>query len=140
MQQFHTIPGRAIYLLLSSLLCIGLAGMAGCGGDEESNPNEPEPQPDSSAFITAVTVGGSEATYHDESIPAGGAPAPAVVGTEHIVRGGSVVLEVTTEETAEALYIGVEDAAGGLLGAGIGVRAILLDRQSGHRAAIAGRS
>ncbi|MGD8396172.1 MAG: hypothetical protein PVF43_11930 [Candidatus Eiseniibacteriota bacterium] len=116
----------AMYRPTLALVVVATLAFLACSSDDDDNPNEPAPPPESSAYIGGVSVGGTDATYHSETIPTGTAGAPGVVGAGQIVSGGSLVLEVSVEDNAEALYVAVEGASGGyyevdLTGGGGGV-------------------
>jgi hypothetical protein len=112
MRNPRALHPRATKLLLMGLLCVGVAGLAGCGSDDD-NPSEPGTPPNTDAIISAVSVGGTAATYHTESVPTGDTPGPTVIGASQIVAGGSVALEVTVEDTAEQLFVALDQAGGG---------------------------
>ena len=113
MRHPQSLHRRATYFFFLSLIVISLGGWGDCDCDDD--PAEPAP-PGTSGFISSVAVGGSQATYHPETLTTGVIPGPLVVGAHQIVARGSLVLEVTVEDTATELYFTVDGATGGYYG------------------------
>jgi len=115
MRLFHSLPSRAARLLLVSIVCVGVASLVGCGGDddEDNTPSGPALPTTTSGYIGSVSAGGTMGTYVAEAIPSGTAVAPTVVGAQQIVDGGSVILEVSVDDTSEMLVVGVSNAEAG---------------------------
>ena len=86
-----------------------LAVMVVAVGCDEDSDDEPA----ISMFLSDVRVGSVEATLEDGAFPTDGSESPPTVnGSTQIVRGGSVILQVTTPDNAEELLIGLENENG----------------------------
>ncbi len=103
---------RATRLLIVLLTVLPLA-LSSCGKDEEETPNQPQQPTTAAGFVSGVSVGGTTGAYNGEPLPIGSAARPAVVGASQIVEGGSIVLEVTVEDTADQLFVGVAGVESG---------------------------
>jgi uncharacterized protein YfaP (DUF2135 family) len=101
-----TVEGGVTMARLSVwTMCAGLA-LAGCSGDDPAGPGETMEE-----LIPSVAVGGAQGVFVNERFPqaADDAPAPTVRGSAQIVRGGSVIVQVTTPGPASALLVRLAD-------------------------------
>lgn len=97
----HTPLRHALGFVLGVLLVTSLAA---CDSGDTDNPDG-DPLTD---VLAAVRVGGTEASLVNEAFPSDGSgEAPTVTGSDEIVRGGSVLLNVEVPEGAERLLVGV---------------------------------
>ena len=97
----HTPLRHALGFVLGVLLVTSLAA---CDSGDTDNPDG-NPLTD---VLAAVRVGGTEASLVNEAFPSDGSgEAPTVTGSDEIVRGGSVLLNVEVPEGAERLLVGV---------------------------------
>lgn len=95
-------------------LAILVIGLSACDQDMERMPElgpvtPADPIP-ASNFVNDVSRDGAAATYVAEELPTGDAEAPLISGSRWYVSGGSLVLNVTVEETATDLYVSTSNA------------------------------
>jgi hypothetical protein len=65
------------------------------------------PDPDANEIVGQVGVEGAVGTYVDEAFPGGDGDGPLVLGASQYIQGASIVLEVTADDTATQLLVGV---------------------------------
>jgi hypothetical protein len=99
---------RYSWIALSCLVLVG------CDADYERfgdlDPVAPRDPVAATEWLLDVNADGSSATYSEEVMPVGTAMAPSVVAARQIVRGGSLVMAVTVEDTADELFVSVRNA------------------------------
>ena len=102
---------RTFFTVLVGTLALGLVS---CDSDYERfgdrGPVTPSDPVGASEWVLDVNVDGTSATYSTEEMAEGTGPAPSIVAARQIVRGGSLVMAITVEDTAEELYVGVANA------------------------------
>lgn len=93
---------------------IVVAGIAACDNDPERSSElgpiqPPDPIP-VTRYVSGVDMDGATTTYTVDPMPTGDAAAPALTGSAWFVRGGSMVVNVTVEDTATQLYVSTTNA------------------------------
>jgi hypothetical protein len=94
-------------------ICAALALAGGLSACSDDNPAAPGEKMDE--LIPIVTVGGAAGVFVNQAFPgaSGGAPAPTVRSSAQIVRGGSVIVQVTTSGPASELLVRLADPQAG---------------------------
>lgn len=93
---------------LALLLFFGV----GCdlfGGDDDEGDDEAAV----TSFVSSVRTGNQEATLEEGNFPqAGTGNAPTLSGSNQLVRGGSLVMQVSTDDDIDEMLIGVLNQGG----------------------------
>lgn len=101
-------------ILTLALATVFVMGGAGCDEDyqrfDEIGPVTPRDPVGADAWVLDVNVDGTSAAYSVEEMPTGTTTAPTVLGAGQIVRGGSLVMAVTVDDTADQVLVGVGNA------------------------------
>jgi hypothetical protein len=112
---------------------LALVGLAACDNDPERiqdlgpiTPSDPIP---ATNYIDAVARDGGSGMYVDEEMPIGDATAPELDGSLWFVRGGSMVLNVTVEDTATELYVSATRADLGYYRVPLDGSAVVIDEE-----------
>lgn len=101
-------------ILLLSLTSFVVVATLGCDADYERfddlGPVTPRDPVGASEWLLDVNVDGNSAAYSSEEMPSGTAAAPTVLAAGQIVRGGSLVMAVTVEDTVDEVLVSVSNA------------------------------
>ncbi len=115
------------------VFALALVGLAACDNDPERisdlgpiTPPDPIPATD---YIDGVARDGGSGVYVDEEMPTGDATAPELDGSLWFVRGGSMVLNVTVEDTATELYVSATRADLGYYRVPLDGSAVVIDEE-----------
>lgn len=124
-------------ILLLSLTSFAVIAALGCDADyerfDELGPVTPRDPVGASAWLLDVNVEGNSAAYTTDEMPSGTAAAPTVLAAGQIVRGGSLVMAVTVEDTVDEVLVSVSNADFGYFSVDMGAmsarsREVQLDR------------
>jgi len=115
------------------VFALALVGLAACDNDPERISDlgpitPPDPIP-ATNYIDAVARDGGSGAYVNEEMPTGDATAPEVDGSLWFVRGGSMVLTVTVEDTATELYVSATRADLGYYRVPLDGSAVVIDEE-----------
>lgn len=101
-------------ILMLSVASFFVLGVVGCDEDyerfDESGPVVPRTPVGADEWVLDVNIDGTSADYTTDEMPTGSAVAPQVVAAGQIVRGGSLVMSVTVDDSVDDLLVGVASA------------------------------